>query len=62
MIENNGKTITISTNIPEFIKASIGVECLICGQSVLLTEFEGIFFNKYLASPNSTSILLDFII
>ena len=40
MIENNGKTITINTNIPEFTKASIGVECLICGQSVLLTEFE----------------------
>lgn len=40
MIENNGKTITINTNIPKFAKASICVECLICGESVLLTEFE----------------------
>lgn len=40
MIENNGETTTINTNIPEFAKASISVECLICGQSVLLTAFE----------------------
>lgn len=33
MIENNGETTTINTN-------SISVECLICGQSVLLTAFE----------------------
>ena len=40
MIEDNGKTITINANILEFAKASIGVECLICGESVLLTGFE----------------------
>lgn len=47
MIENNGKTITINTNIPEFAKASIDAECLICGQSVLLTGFEEMMARNY---------------
>ena len=47
MIENNGKTITINTNIPEFAKASIGVECIICGESVLLTAFEEMVARKH---------------
>ena len=47
MIENNGKTITINTNIPEFAKASIGVECLICEQNVLLTGFEKMMARNY---------------
>ena len=40
MIENNGKPITMTTNISEFAKTSISVECLICGESVLLTGIE----------------------